>query len=90
MKHLNAQNENFEPDSFTGCLSLTFQPMTEVISFWLDVNHNFPDKEILMICVAKEANLRGINFVCSRSDVWDFKCSGYRFCVIAHQSEHRG
>ncbi len=35
-------------------------------------------------------NLRGINFVCSRSDVRDFKCSGYRFCVIAHQSEHQG
>jgi hypothetical protein len=64
--------------------------MTEVISFWLDVNHNFPDKEILTMHVAKEANLCGINFVCSRSDVRDFKCSGYRFCVIAHQSEHPG
>ncbi len=40
--------------------------------------------------VAEEANLCGINFVCSRSDVWDFKCTGYRFCVIAHQSERRG
>ncbi len=61
--------------------------MTEVISFWLDVNHNFPDREIRRMRVAEEANLRGINFVCSRSDIWDFKCSGYRFCVIAHQSE---
>jgi hypothetical protein len=33
MKHLNAQNDSFEPDSFTGCLSPTLQPMTEVISF---------------------------------------------------------
>ncbi len=40
--------------------------------------------------VAEEANLRGINFVCSRSDVQDFKCSGYRFCVIIHQSERWG
>jgi hypothetical protein len=65
MKHLNAQNEDFKPDSFTGCLSLTLRPMTEVILFWLDVNHNFPNKKILTMRVAKEANLRGINFVCS-------------------------
>jgi hypothetical protein len=87
IKHLNVQNNSFEPDSFTGCLSPTLQPMTEVNSFQLDVNHNYPDKEILSLHVAEEANLRGINFVCSRSDVWDFKCSGYRFCVIAHQSK---
>jgi hypothetical protein len=90
MERLNAQNEGFELDSFTGCLSLTLQPMMEVISFQLDVNHNFPDKEILTIRVAKEANLCGINFVCLRSEVRDFKCSGYMFCVIAHQSEHWG
>jgi hypothetical protein len=79
-----------KPDSFTGCLSPTLQPMTEVISFWLDVNHNFPNKEIHTLRVAEEVNLRGINFVCSRSDVRDFKCTGYRFCVIAHQSKHQG
>jgi hypothetical protein len=90
MKCLNAQKDSFEPDSFTGCLSPTLRPMTKFISFWLDVNHNFPDKEILTLRVAEEANLHGINFVCSRSDVWDFKCTGYRFCVIAHQSERWG
>ncbi len=90
MKRLNAQNKDFEPDSFTGCLSLTLRPMMEVISFLLDVNHNFPNKEILTMRVAKEANLHGIIFVCSRSDVWYFKCTSYRFCVIAHQSKHRG
>ncbi len=56
----------------------------------MDVNHNFPDKEILTLCVAEEVNLCGINCVCSQSDVWDFKCTGYRFCVIAHQSKHQG
>jgi hypothetical protein len=39
--------------------------------------------------VAKEANLRGINFVCTRSDLRDFKCTGPRFSVIDH-SEHSG
>jgi hypothetical protein len=65
MKCLNVQNKDFKPDSFTGCLSLTLQPMMEVISFWLDVNHNFPDKEILTMPVTEEASLCGINFVCS-------------------------
>jgi hypothetical protein len=90
MKRLNAQNDSFEPDSFTVCLSPTLQPMMEVTSFQLDVNHNFPDKEILTLRVAEEANLCGIDFVCSQSDVQNFKCTGYRFCVIAHQSEHQG
>jgi hypothetical protein len=54
MKRLNVQNKDFEMDSFTGCLSLTLQPMTEVISFWLDVNHNFPNKEILTMSVTEE------------------------------------
>jgi len=40
--------------------------------------------------VAEEANLRGINFVCTRSDLHDFKCTGPRFCVIAHHSERLG
>jgi hypothetical protein len=87
MKRLNQQNDMFEPDSFTGCLSLVLRPMSDVLAFWLDVN---PDKELLMMRVAKEANLCGINFICTQSDVQDFKCTGFRFCVIAHQSKRRG
>jgi hypothetical protein len=64
--------------------------MSDVLAFWLDVNQNFPDKELLTMHVAEEANLHGINFVCTQSDVWDFKCIGFRFCVIAHQSKHQG
>ncbi len=88
MKHLNQQNDMFEPDSFTGCLSLVLRPMSDVLAFQLDVNQNFPDKELLTMRVAKEANLCGINFVCKQSDIQDFKCTNVRFCVIAHQSEH--
>jgi hypothetical protein len=40
--------------------------------------------------VAKEANLRGINFVCSPSDLCDFKCTGPRFCAIARHTERQG
>jgi hypothetical protein len=64
--------------------------MVDVQKCRLEVNHTIPDKEILVLRVAEEANLRGINFVCTRSDLRDFKCTGPRFCVIARHSEHRG
>jgi hypothetical protein len=65
MKCLHKQNEVFELDSFTGCLSPLLRPMMDVLANRLDVNQNFPDKELLMMRVTEEANLCGINFVCS-------------------------
>ena len=64
--------------------------MADVHKCRLEVNHTFPDKEILVLRVAEEANLRGINFVCTRSDRREFKCTGPRFCVIACHLEHLG
>ena len=64
--------------------------MADVHKCRLEVNHTFPDKEILVLCVAEEANLRGINFVCTRSDQREFKCTGPRFCVIACHLERLG
>jgi len=64
--------------------------MVDVQKCRLEVNHTFPDKEILVLCVAEEANLQGINFVCARSDLHEIKCTGPRFCVIARHSEHLG
>jgi hypothetical protein len=64
--------------------------MVDVQKCRLELNHTFPDKEILVLHVTKEANLRGMNFVCTRSDLRDFKRTGPRFCVIAHHSEHLG
>ena len=43
-----------------------------------------------MLHVANEANLRGINFVCTRSDLRDFKCTEPRLCVIARHLESQG
>jgi len=64
--------------------------MVDVQNCRLEVNHTFPDKEILVLRVAEEANLRGINFLCTRNDVRDFKCHGPRFCVIACRTERQG
>jgi hypothetical protein len=77
-------------EGFTGCLTLGLRTMVDVQKCRLEVNHTFPDKEILVLRVAEEANLRGINFVCTRSDLRDFKCTGPGFCVIARHSERLG
>ena len=55
MKRLKQQNNDFEPDSFTEGLLLSLQPMTDAKAFQLDVNQTFPDREILVMHVAKEA-----------------------------------
>ena len=83
-------DQNFDTEGFSGCLTLGLRTMVDVQKCWLEVNHTFPDKEIMVLRVAKEANVRGINFVCTRSDLHDFKCTGPRFCVIACHSEHLG
>ena len=90
LKRLKDQNDNFDPEAFSGCLLLGLRTMVDVHNCLLEVNHTFPDKEILVLRVAEEANLRGINFVCTRSDLSDFKCTGPRFCVIARHSERQG
>jgi hypothetical protein len=64
--------------------------MVDVQNCQLKVNHTFPNKEILVMRVVKEANLQGINFVCTRSDLRDFKCTGPRFCVIGRHLERLG
>jgi len=90
MKHLTENNEEYEPESFSGCLALVLRPMTDVQEGRLEVNHTFPNKEILLMRVAEEANLRGVNLFCARSDLHDYMCTGSRFCVKAHHTEQNG
>ncbi len=65
LKWLKDQNKNFDAEGFSGCLTLGLRTMVDVQKSRLEVNHTFTDKEILVLRVAKEANLRGINFVCT-------------------------
>jgi len=64
--------------------------MSEVQKGCLEVKHNFPDKEMLLMRVAEEANLRGINIFCSRGDLRAYTCTGSKFCVKAHHTEQNG
>jgi len=69
IKWLKEQNKNYDGEEFSGCLTLGLRTMVDVQKCRLEVNHTFPNKEILVLHVAKEANLRGINFVCAWSDL---------------------
>ena len=87
---LKENHDDYKPKQFSGCLALFLRPMTDVEKGRLEVNHTFPDKEMLLMRVAEEANLRGINTYISRSDTRDYTCTGPKFCVKASQTELLG
>jgi hypothetical protein len=58
IKRLKENNEEYKPESFSGCLALFLRPMADVQNGCLEANHTFPDKYILLMRVAEEANLR--------------------------------
>ena len=64
--------------------------MADVQKGRLEVNHTFPDKNILLMRVAEEANLRGVNIFSARSDLREYTCTGSRFCVRANHTEQNG
>jgi len=66
--------------------------MTDIQKGRLEVNHTFPDKEMLLMRVAEEAILRGVNIFCSRSDLrgsgaLNLDTGGYQEAGIAFSDE---
>ncbi len=57
MKCLKDQNDDYEAESFSGCLTTVLQPMSDVHKCHLEADHTFPDREIQTMCVAEELNL---------------------------------
>ena len=45
---------------YTGCLSGQLRLMTDVTKYGLQKGYTFPDKEPLLMRIAKEANLFGV------------------------------
>jgi hypothetical protein len=74
-------------DQFTGDCTPTLRTESEVQAAPLLVGHSFALKDILVLRVVEEANLRGIECSTTRSDIQSFKCTGHRFLVEAHHSE---
>ena len=59
--------------SYTGCLHPTLQIMAEVENSRLEVGHTFPDKELLKLRVAEEANRCATHFHVPHSEVRQYK-----------------
>ena len=54
----------------------------------LRVGDTFPDIDTLKLRVAEEANLRGISFYTTRSEIRQLRCYGYMFVVEANNTEY--
>jgi hypothetical protein len=59
LKRLKDQNDNFDPEEFSGCLTLGLRTMVDVQNGRLEVNHTFPDKEILVLLLPKRPTYEG-------------------------------
>ena len=73
---------------YMGCLHPTLRPMSIVEGNRLRVGHTFPDIEVLKLRVAEEANLRGISYHTTRSEIRQLRCYGYKFVVEANNTEY--
>ena len=76
---------------WTGVTLATLHTMAEVeVGPHLAVGQMFPTRDIIMICAAKEANLRGIHVTVMQSDKSVFQLYGKNFIVHATNSEASG
>jgi hypothetical protein len=73
---------------YTGCLHPTLRPMSVVEGNRLHVGDTFPDIDLLKLRVAEEANLRGISYHTTRSEIRQLRCYGYNFVVEANNTEY--
>ena len=77
----------------TGHLSPQLRNMATVEREKMTVNDTFPSKEILLIRIAEEANLTGVNISVKRSDDFRFEVVGSnqsQFAVVAACSSGKG
>jgi hypothetical protein len=74
--------------TYSGCLHPVLRPMSVVEAERLRVGDTFPDIDTLKLRVAEEANLRGISFHTTRSEIRQLRCYGYKFVVEANNTEY--
>ena len=88
MKWLHDNNVDYKPESFSGCLALVLLPNvgSSTSTGSSGSKSHVPRQGNLAISVAEEVNLRGINFVCSWSDLCNYQCTGPRFSLLVTQS----
>ena len=63
--------------------------MSDVEANRLEVGHTFPDVHLLQLRIAEEANLQGISFQTTRSEIRQLCCYGFCFIVEANNREYQ-
>ncbi len=63
-----AKGELFDKKDYTGDVAPTLRPMAQVINFHLKLGHTFPDRDLVVLRIAEEANFPGISFQTDKSD----------------------
>ena len=51
-----AKGELFDKKDYTGDVTPTLRPMAQVIDFHLKLGHTFPDRDLVVLRIAEEAN----------------------------------
>jgi hypothetical protein len=83
------KGELFDKKDYTGNVTPTLCPMAQVINFHLKKGHIFPDKDLIVLHIAEEANFRGNSFQMDKSDELKlYRCGPNIFLVYATNSNY--
>ena len=81
----------FVDNDYSGDLTPTLRTMTAVSLSRLKLGQNFPERDIITLRIAEEANYRGISFHTDKSDAMKMYCRGPgSFLVYATNSDTCG
>ena len=71
-----AKGRLFDDKDYTGDVTPTLHLMALVINSHLKRGHTFPDRDLVALCIAEEANFHGISFQTDKSDELKLYCRG--------------
>ena len=66
----------FGDKDYMGDVTHTLHPMAQVINFHLKKGHTFPDRDLIALRIAEEANCHGISFQMDKSNELNRYCPG--------------
>ncbi len=80
----------FNDDDFTGNLCPTLHTMSDVCAKHLEWGHLFPDEDLVLLRISKEANFCGIHYTVKKSNDRQLYCTSPGFLIYASQSVKKG
>jgi len=89
-RKFDAKSGIISSTTISGDCSPTILPMVDVQTSPLCKNHTFPDKNLLLLHIAEETNLRGIRTHMVKSNSMTLHVRGYKFVICANFSSSKG